>query len=135
MDPHGDDGDGMTSSSGFRSRGRGGGRGDDDGLGRLDPSMFAGVHLSSLPICEANAKYVRAQGEAFLKGARPPAGVSGVMEGAGDGGGEEEFVGRALRDTLSRGGMQAMGLRRFRKEHSNLALEKHHRLLGLPYAW
>lgn len=114
---------------------RGMGRGDDDGDGWSDEkSGFSGVHLSSLPICEANSAYVKAQREAFADGALPPAFAA---RGEEEGGPVEEggFAGRVLREELTRGGRRAMGLRGYVKEHHNPALEEHHRLLDMSYQW
>ncbi|CAN0067364.1 unnamed protein product, partial [Hapterophycus canaliculatus] len=83
---------------------------------------YAGVHLSSLPICRANSRYVKAQREAFAAGRRPPA----FTPVAGGPGGDETmaaeaeeagFAGRPLREELTRGGKRAMGMERFKKEH------------------
>ncbi|CAM9279062.1 unnamed protein product, partial [Discosporangium mesarthrocarpum] len=80
---------------------------------------YAGIHLSALPVCEANSAYVRAQREAFVRGKPPPAYVPGSGRGldgsttAGDGDWAPEmgFKGRAVAQDLSRGGERAMGLR------------------------
>ncbi|CAM9539126.1 unnamed protein product [Choristocarpus tenellus] len=97
---------------------------------------YAGMHLSTLPVCEANSMYVRAQREAFLVGRRPLAfedtGASGV-ESVGIR--EENFRGRAVAQDLTRGGERMMGLRGWKKEHHNAALALHHQLLDLPYGW
>lgn len=139
-------GDGVKGEAGGRSP-----TGSGEGLdGRRDcsPASFAGVQLSSLPICNANAKYLKAQATAFVEGTRPPGvlskalrlrdgldGVVGEEKRKIDKGREGRFVGRVTTEDMTRGGEQAMGLRSFRKEHSNAALEEHHRLLGLPYEW
>lgn len=137
---------------GPRPAGRG--RGDDDGIGRFDPDHFVGIQLSSMPICQANSSYVKAQAGAFMTG-NPPPGFSrtaaryprsrlqsgprpdgeGEVEVEVEAGGESRFAGRATREDLTRGGEQAMGMRSFHKEHYNVALEEHHRLLDLPYVW
>ncbi|CAM9431399.1 unnamed protein product [Ectocarpus sp. 12 AP-2014] len=126
--------DATSTESSDPARAAPGGRGDDDGIGQLHSSNFAGVQLSSLPICGANSSYVKAQREAFAAGGRPPAftaagppGEAEVEEGA--------FSGRASRDQLTRGGRRAMGMGRFMKEHYNAALDEHHNLLDIPYSW
>lgn len=116
---------------------RGMGRGDDDGEGWSDEKYgFSGVHLSSLPICEANSAYVKAQREAFADGDLPPAFAARGEEEEGGGAVKEGgFAGRVSREELTRGGRRAMGLRGYVKEHHNPALEEHHRLLDMSYQW
>lgn len=114
-----------------------GGRGDDDGIGQLHSSSFAGVQLSCLPICLANSSYARAQREAFALGARPPA-FTAVSGGGGGGVVEAEeggFSGRPSQEELTRGGRRAMGMERYKKEHYNPAMDEHHDLLDIPYSW
>lgn len=129
------------SAEGARDKQCGAGRGDDDGAGRFDPDHFAGIHLSSLPICEANSAYVKGQAAAFVHGVPPPAfgkkasAPPSRLRSDGGASSESQFVGRATREDLSRGGEQAMGVRNYNREHSNAALERHHQLLGLPYQW
>ncbi|CAN0449312.1 unnamed protein product, partial [Ectocarpus fasciculatus] len=100
----------------------------------LHSSNFAGVQLSSLPICGANSSYVKAQREAFAAGGRPPAFTA--AGGPGEAEVEEAgFASRASRDQLTREGRRAMGMGRFMKEHYNAALDEHHNLLDIPYSW
>ena len=118
------------------------GTGDNNDATSLASPNFGGVHLSSLPICEANSSYVKAQRVAFESGSRPPVfsplgGDRGEGEGGvkGKEGGEGDFIARASREELTRGGKQAMGLWRYTKEHYNPALEVHHELLEIAYKW
>ena len=116
---------------------QGGGAGGGSARADSGTEAFAGIHVSCLPVCEANSTYVRAQREAFRNGLPPPAFTGGGEGRAGRGSSRKEaaFVGRASREELTRGGRRAMGLWRYSKEHRNPALEVHHKVLDISYGW
>lgn len=105
----------------------------NDESGETETETFTGVHVSCLPICEANSTYVRDQREAFLKGSPPP--MFAAAAGGEDRRVESGFEGRASMEELTRGGRRSMGVWRYNKEHHNPALDAHHRLLHIPYEW